>query len=242
MDRSPSGNHDRQESIVPDRPHDVRSEDSKLANNLWVTCIEALFTSFDEAEHMKSVQPNKQQEILTNFLRTAHIYKPSDGYRIRRGTHHYTFGEVISEVEGMLARLGQVSDEQAAEGTPPADTNSLGECPRTSVPLPGRTTYRFATPQGGARGQTPVWPGDDTARTHRAENIDILRVNPSGFDGGVEENNPIRILIRGAFDDYEELNPDSEVFTRGGVKMPHPEYYSGEPDLERFEVFIVGIL
>ena len=24
--------------------------------------------------------------------------------------------------------------------------------------------------------------------------------------------------------------------------MPHPEYYSGEPDLKRFEVFIVGIL
>ena len=24
--------------------------------------------------------------------------------------------------------------------------------------------------------------------------------------------------------------------------MPHPEYYSGEPDLERYEVFIVGVL
>ena len=24
--------------------------------------------------------------------------------------------------------------------------------------------------------------------------------------------------------------------------MPHPEYYSGEPDLKRYEVFIVGIL
>ena len=24
--------------------------------------------------------------------------------------------------------------------------------------------------------------------------------------------------------------------------MPHPEYYSGEPDLEKNEVFIVGIL
>jgi len=44
---------------------------------------------------MKSVQPNKQQEILTNFLRTAHIYKPSDGYKIRRGVPiYYTFGEV----------------------------------------------------------------------------------------------------------------------------------------------------
>ena len=24
--------------------------------------------------------------------------------------------------------------------------------------------------------------------------------------------------------------------------MPHPEYYSGEPDLEKFKVFIVGVL
>ena len=43
------------------------------------------------------------------------------------------------------------------------------------------------------------------------------------------------------FDDYWELNPNSEIFTRGRVKMPHP-YYSGEPDLERYEVFIVGVL
>ena len=75
-----------------------------------------------------------------------------------------------------------------------------------------------------------------------AENIDILGADPSGFNGGVEENNPIRTLVQGAFSDYQELNPDSEVITHGGVKMPHPEYYLGEPNLEKFEVFIIGIL
>ena len=75
-----------------------------------------------------------------------------------------------------------------------------------------------------------------------AENIDILGVNPSGFDRGIKENNLIRALVKGAFSNYQELNPDSEVFTRGRVKMPHPEYYSGAPDLKKFEVFIVGIL
>jgi len=78
MDESPSGNHNRQESAIPD----VRSGDSELADNSWTTCIEALFASLDEAEHMKSVQPNKQKEILTNFLRMAHIYKPSNGCKI----------------------------------------------------------------------------------------------------------------------------------------------------------------
>ena len=67
-------------------------------------------------------------------------------------------------------------------------------------------------------------------------------MDPSGSDGGIEENNPIRTLVRGAFSDYQELNPDSEVFTHGRVKMPHPKYYLGKPDLEKFEVFIVGIL
>ena len=76
----------------------------------------------------------------------------------------------------------------------------------------------------------------------RAENINILGADPSGFNRGIEENNPIRTLVQGAFSDYQESNPDSEVFTCGGVKMPHPKYYLGEPDLKTFEAFIVGIL
>ena len=60
----------------------MRPESTELADNSWKTCIEALFTSLDEAECMKSIQPNKQKEILMNFLRMAHIYKPSDGCQI----------------------------------------------------------------------------------------------------------------------------------------------------------------
>ena len=40
----------------------------------------------------------------------------------------------------------------------------------------------------------------------------------------------------------EGLGPNLDSFTRAGVKIPHPEPYSGEVDLERFEVFITGIL
>ena len=50
------------------------------------------------------------------------------------------------------------------------------------------------------------------------------------------------IIIQGAINNYWELNPNSEVFAHGRVKMPHPEYYSGEPTSRKFEVFIVGIL
>ena len=78
----------------------------------------------------------------------------------------------------------------------------------------------------------PVWPSEDATQAHRAATNETLRAESSGFDGNVKETNPIRIIVRGAFDNYRELNPDSEIFTQGRVKMPHPEYYSGEPDLE----------
>ena len=77
---------------------------------------------------------------------------------------------------------------------------------------------------------------------HQAVGHDMLRAESSGFDGSIEENNPIQIIIQGALNNYWELNPDSDVFTCGGVNMPHPEYYSEEPDLKKFETFVVGII
>ena len=177
-----------------------------------------------------------------NFLQTVHLYKPSDGYKICQGPHLYTFGEIISESEGMLIQLSRTSTENAAEGIPPPAPNTANEHLRDSVPLYGGMTYRFTTPQGSTHGQTPVWPGEDAAWAHHAVYNDTLRVEFSDFDGNIEEINPIWIIVQGAFNDYWELNPNSEVFTRGRVKMPHPEYYSGEPNLKKFKVFIVGVL
>src|SRR6266481_6106408 len=55
-------------------------------------------------------------------------------------------------------------------------------------------------------------------------------------------SNPIRLMIDEAERVQEGLGPDLDIFTRTGVKIPHPEPYSGEVDLERFEVFVAGIL
>ena len=228
MDVDPPENNDREEPIITDNSHNVRVEDDdKLVNDSWRMCIEALFTSLNEAECLSRVQLMKWQEILMNFLQMVHLYKPSDGYKICQGLHSYTFGEVICKFKGLLVRLNQTSAENAAEGVPPAEPNTMDERPQDSIPPYGGTTYRFTTPQGSTCGQTPVWPGDDTARAHRAVNNNTLRAESSGFDGSIEENNPIWIIIQGALNDYQELNPNSEVFTHGRVKMPHPEYYSG---------------
>ena len=152
----------------------------------------------------------KRQEILTNFLRTAHLYKPSDGYKICQGLHMYTFGEIISECEGLLVQMNRTSAENAAEGMPPAGLNTANGCLRDSVPPYGGMTYRFTTPQGSTCGQMPVWPGEDATWAHHAAHNDTLRAESSGFDGNIEEINPIWIIVRGAFDDYRELNPNSE--------------------------------
>ena len=73
--------------------------------------------------------------------------------------------------------------------------------------------YRFTTPQGSTRGQTPVWPGEDATWAHQVAHNETLRAESSGFDGNIEETNPIRRIVQGAFDDYRELNPNSEIFT-----------------------------
>ena len=51
----------------------------------------------------------------------------------------------------------------------------------------------------------------------------------------------IRLMIRDE-DLTEGLDPDNNIFTHAGVKMPHPEPYSGEANLERFEVFVAAVL
>ena len=95
MDVDPPEDNDRQESIVNDNSRYARVEDEdKSANNLWRMHIEALFTSLNKAECFNQLQPTKWQEILMNFLQTAHLYKPSDGYKICRGPHWYTFREI----------------------------------------------------------------------------------------------------------------------------------------------------
>ena len=175
--------------------------------------VEALCTSLDEAKRFSRLQLTRQQEILTNFLQTAHLYKPLDGYKMKFGIHICTFGEIIFECKCIPVQLNRTSAENTAEGVPPAGLNTANRHSRDSIPPYGGMTYRFTTPQGSTCGQTPVWPSEDATWAHRVANNETLRAESSGFDGNIEETNPIRIIIRGAFDDYRELNPDSEIFT-----------------------------
>ena len=103
MDVGPPEDNDRQEPIATNDFHNARVEDEdESVNDSWRMQVEALTMSLNEAKCFSHLQPTKQQEILTNFLWTAHLYKLSDGYKIRHGLHMYIFGEIISEFEAML--------------------------------------------------------------------------------------------------------------------------------------------
>ena len=101
MDVDPPEDDDRQEPIVTNNSHDARVEDEdESVNDSWRMRVEALCTSLDKAKHFSHIQPMRWQEILMNFLQTAHLYKPLDSYKMKFGIHICTFGEIISECNG----------------------------------------------------------------------------------------------------------------------------------------------
>ena len=52
----------------------------------------------------------------------------------------------------------------------------------------------------------------------------------------------IQLMIWEARELTEGLDPNNNIFTRAGVKMLHPEPYSGEADLKKFKVFVAALL
>ena len=111
------------------------------------------------------------------------------------GIHICTFGEIISECEGILVRVNRTSTENTAEGVPPAGSNAANGRSWDSIAPYGGTTYKFTTLQGSTRGQTPVWPSEDAMWACRIANNETLRAESSGFDGNGEETNPIWIIV-----------------------------------------------
>ena len=77
-------------------------EEDESVNDSWRMRVEALHRSLDKAKCFSRLQLMRQQEILTNFLKTVHLYKPLDGYKMKFGIHMCTFREIISKCEGIL--------------------------------------------------------------------------------------------------------------------------------------------
>ena len=54
--------------------------------------------------------------------------------------------------------------------------------------------------------------------------------------------NFVSLMVQEARDASKGLSVENSILMRMGAKMPPPEPYSGEPDLERYQVFITGLL
>ena len=65
---------------------------------------------------------------------------------------------------------------------------------------------------------------------------------PDHVDTPSEQYDGIAHMIRAALAEGQHTDPDKSVLMRAGVKLDHPETYTGGSDLEEFEVFIAGIL
>ena len=65
---------------------------------------------------------------------------------------------------------------------------------------------------------------------------------PDYVNAPSEQYDGIVHMIRTALAEGQHTDPDKSVLTRAGVKLDHPETYTGGSDLEEFEVFVAGIL
>ena len=54
--------------------------------------------------------------------------------------------------------------------------------------------------------------------------------------------NFVSLMVQEARDASKGLRAENSILMQMGAKMPLPEPYSGEPDLEQYQVFIAGLL
>jgi hypothetical protein len=45
-----------------------------------------------------------------------------------------------------------------------------------------------------------------------------------------------------AIEASDDTDPEKSVLAKAGVKVVHPDSYSGGTDLEEFEIFVAGVL
>ena len=65
---------------------------------------------------------------------------------------------------------------------------------------------------------------------------------PDHVDAPSEQYNGIACMIHAALAEGQNTDLEKSVLMQAGMKLDHPETYTGGSDLEEFEVFIAGIL
>ena len=96
-------------------------------------------------------------------------------------------------------------------------------------------TMNIGDPQIDAEQETIHYHGQSVAPT---EGLGI----PDYVDAPLEQYDGIAHMIHAALAKGQHTDPDKSVLTRACIKLDHPETYVGSSDLEKFKLFVAGIL
>ena len=65
---------------------------------------------------------------------------------------------------------------------------------------------------------------------------------PDQVNGSQELYDGIMKMMQTTFANAGEMDPEKPILVKVGVKLAHPEIYSGGSDLKEFKTFVAGIL
>src|SRR6266481_8877459 len=127
----------------------------------------------------------------------------------------------------------------------PCSTNGaqMGVNPEYNAPQQWSTTYRFATCKGSEAYRAQAQANYSPMPPSHADGTPQPRFDQTNLIPNINSHaRTIELMVHEALVTTDGLDPENNILTCAGVKIPHPEPYSGEPDLERFEVFVTGLL
>ena len=130
-----------------------------------------------------------------------------------------------------------------AEPSSATNDGHSGQTPNVSAPPLGSTTHRFTTRRGNEEYRVHAQPENVSVHSQHTEDHTEPRSQSRDLDNGVDRLvNFIALMVHEAREANKGLSPKNAILVCIGTCMLHPESYSGEPDLKRFQVFIAGLL
>ena len=141
-----------------------------------------------------------------------------------------------------MTELASIIPDTGTEHAP-ADDSGPEQAPTRGVPPPGSTTHHFITQEGNEAYQAQAQPDLDSTRNLHIEDHSTAVSQTQDPDNEIDRTvNFISLMVQEVRDASKGLSTENSILMQMGAKMPPPEPYAGEPDLERYQVFIAGLL
>ena len=130
---------------------------------------------------------------------------------------------------------------EGMDSSPPTDPGNLEKGPNSSAPLQGSTTPQFMTQVGCNVYHT--WAQLEATPAPASQVGDApepgFKELTLGY-GTSGRTDPIKLMVCEAISASQRLSSDSNTLAQVGVMIPHLDTYSGEANLKRFEMFVLG--